>query len=163
MVGVFLMCVKLSQSNPGLMKHCLSIDNIYHFCLVCISLVVHYGRHQENGSGPWWCYNDTIRNIIPIFYWQILYLLPSSPSWTNNLNWIAVFQCCPLKIIYQIIQMVERKLIYYFVFRLEENYCICEGVCLPRNVLYNHYLDFCRRENLEPACAATFGKVGQTS
>ncbi|WAR02388.1 RFX6-like protein [Mya arenaria] len=42
---------------------------------------------------------------------------------------------------------------------LEENYCICEGVCLPRCILYAHYLDFCRRENLEPACAATFGKT----
>ncbi|KAK2154891.1 hypothetical protein LSH36_255g05015, partial [Paralvinella palmiformis] len=42
---------------------------------------------------------------------------------------------------------------------LEENYCISEGVCLPRNVLYSHYLDFCRKEKLEPACAATFGKT----
>ncbi|XP_071795529.1 DNA-binding protein RFX6-like isoform X2 [Asterias amurensis] len=42
---------------------------------------------------------------------------------------------------------------------LEENYCMCEGVCLPRCILYAHYLDFCRKENLEPACAATFGKT----
>ncbi|XP_012942177.1 DNA-binding protein RFX6 [Aplysia californica] len=42
---------------------------------------------------------------------------------------------------------------------LEENYCICDGVCLPRCILYSHYLDFCRREHLEPACAATFGKT----
>ncbi|KAK3610931.1 hypothetical protein CHS0354_022198 [Potamilus streckersoni] len=42
---------------------------------------------------------------------------------------------------------------------LEENYCMCEGVCLPRCILYAHYLDFCRRESLEPACAATFGKT----
>ncbi|KAK3734999.1 hypothetical protein RRG08_007141 [Elysia crispata] len=43
--------------------------------------------------------------------------------------------------------------------RLEDNYCICEGVCLPRCILYSHYLDFCRNEKLEPACAATFGKT----
>nr|XP_006815685.1 PREDICTED: DNA-binding protein RFX6-like [Saccoglossus kowalevskii] len=42
---------------------------------------------------------------------------------------------------------------------LEENYCMCEGVCLPRCILYAHYLDFCRKEKLEPACAATFGKT----
>ncbi|CAL1534755.1 unnamed protein product [Lymnaea stagnalis] len=42
---------------------------------------------------------------------------------------------------------------------LDENYCICEGVCLPRCILYSHYLDFCRKELLEPACAATFGKT----
>lgn len=42
---------------------------------------------------------------------------------------------------------------------LEENYCICEGVCLPRCILYAHYLDFCRQKSLEPACAATFGKT----
>ncbi|GAB6027846.1 DNA-binding protein rfx6 [Chamberlinius hualienensis] len=42
---------------------------------------------------------------------------------------------------------------------LEDNYCVCEGVCLPRCILYAHYLDFCRRETLEPACAATFGKM----
>lgn len=45
------------------------------------------------------------------------------------------------------------------VTRLEENYIVCEGVCLPRCILYAHYLDFCRKEKLEPACAATFGKV----
>lgn len=43
--------------------------------------------------------------------------------------------------------------------RLEENYIVCEGVCLPRCILYAHYLDFCRKEKLDPACAATFGKV----
>nr|XP_054757618.1 DNA-binding protein RFX6-like [Lytechinus pictus] len=42
---------------------------------------------------------------------------------------------------------------------LEENYCICDGVCLPRCILYSHYLDFCRKESLDPACAATFGKT----
>ncbi|XP_045916336.1 DNA-binding protein RFX6 [Micropterus dolomieu] len=42
---------------------------------------------------------------------------------------------------------------------LEENYIVCEGVCLPRCILYSHYLDFCRKEKLEPACAATFGKT----
>ncbi|XP_013886328.1 DNA-binding protein RFX6 [Austrofundulus limnaeus] len=42
---------------------------------------------------------------------------------------------------------------------LEENYTVCEGVCLPRCILYAHYLDFCRKENLDPACAATFGKT----
>uniref|UniRef100_A0A6I8NK63 DNA-binding protein RFX6 n=1 Tax=Ornithorhynchus anatinus TaxID=9258 RepID=A0A6I8NK63_ORNAN len=42
---------------------------------------------------------------------------------------------------------------------LEENYIVCEGVCLPRCILYAHYLDFCRKEQLEPACAATFGKT----
>ncbi|XP_053736971.1 DNA-binding protein RFX6 isoform X2 [Synchiropus splendidus] len=42
---------------------------------------------------------------------------------------------------------------------LEENYMVCEGVCLPRCILYAHYLDFCRKEKLEPACAATFGKT----
>ncbi|KAB0394288.1 hypothetical protein E2I00_005698 [Balaenoptera physalus] len=46
--------------------------------------------------------------------------------------------------------------------RLEENYIVCEGVCLPRCILYAHYLDFCRKEKLEPACAATFGKGGFT-
>lgn len=46
-----------------------------------------------------------------------------------------------------------------FPFRLEENYVMCEGVCLPRCILYAHYLDFCRRHNVDAACAATFGKV----
>ncbi|XP_076471939.1 DNA-binding protein RFX6-like isoform X3 [Babylonia areolata] len=42
---------------------------------------------------------------------------------------------------------------------LEENYCVCDGVCLPRCILYSHYLEFCSRENLTPSCAATFGKT----
>lgn len=36
---------------------------------------------------------------------------------------------------------------------------MCEGVCLPRCILYAHYLDFCSKEKLDPACAATFGKT----
>lgn len=42
---------------------------------------------------------------------------------------------------------------------LEENYVMCEGVCLPRCILYAHYLDFCRRHSVDAACAATFGKT----
>ncbi|XP_032220990.2 DNA-binding protein RFX6 isoform X3 [Nematostella vectensis] len=42
---------------------------------------------------------------------------------------------------------------------LDENYVMCEGVCLPRCILYAHYLDFCRRHKIEAACAATFGKT----
>lgn len=63
------------------------------------------------------------------------------------------------------LQKVEAKndititLLFAFSIRLEENYIVCEGVCLPRCILYAHYLDFCRKEKLDPACAATFGKV----
>uniref|UniRef100_A0A672FBH1 DNA-binding protein RFX6 n=1 Tax=Salarias fasciatus TaxID=181472 RepID=A0A672FBH1_SALFA len=42
---------------------------------------------------------------------------------------------------------------------LEDNYMVCDGVCLPRCILYAHYLDFCRQGALQPACAATFGKT----
>ena len=43
--------------------------------------------------------------------------------------------------------------------RLEDNYEISDGVCLPRSVLYNHYQDFCKRNAMEPVGAASFGKV----
>ncbi|XP_067127137.1 DNA-binding protein RFX6-like [Centruroides vittatus] len=42
---------------------------------------------------------------------------------------------------------------------LGENYCSYEGVCLPRGIVYEHYLDFCRKEKLQPTCKATFGKI----
>jgi regulatory factor X 4 len=42
---------------------------------------------------------------------------------------------------------------------LEENYEEADGVCLPRSVLYTHYLDFFKRQNLSPVSAASFGKV----
>ena len=48
----------------------------------------------------------------------------------------------------------------YLLHRLEENYEISDGVCLPRSVLYNHYQDFCKRNSMEPVGAASFGKVG---
>ena len=48
-------------------------------------------------------------------------------------------------------------------YRLEENYTICDGVCLARCILYSHYRDFCDKNGLEPACAATFGKVSDMS
>ena len=48
----------------------------------------------------------------------------------------------------------------FFFWRLTENYERAEGVCLPRCVLYTHYLDFCKKVKFIPAGAATFGKVG---
>lgn len=48
-------------------------------------------------------------------------------------------------------------------FRLSENYELKEGMCLPRCVMYTHYLDFCRKGKLCPAGPATFGKVRTTS
>ncbi|XP_077978702.1 DNA-binding protein RFX6-like [Glandiceps talaboti] len=42
---------------------------------------------------------------------------------------------------------------------LSENYERAEGVCLPRCVLYTHYLDFCKKNKFTPSGAATFGKV----
>ena len=44
-------------------------------------------------------------------------------------------------------------------FRLEETYEIAEGVCIPRNALYTHYLDFCEKTGGQPINAASFGKV----
>lgn len=42
---------------------------------------------------------------------------------------------------------------------LQENYEMAEGVCIPRNALYLHYVDFCRAASLRPVNAASFGKV----
>ena len=44
-------------------------------------------------------------------------------------------------------------------FRLNENYLLEDGVCLPRSTIYEHYLDFCERELIQPVNAASFGKV----
>ncbi|XP_041043335.1 DNA-binding protein RFX6 [Carcharodon carcharias] len=67
-------------------------------------------------------------------------------------------QRCQKKTITQIIRD-KKKQTQLTLQWLEENYIVCEGVCLPRCILYAHYLDFCRKEKLEPACAATFGKT----
>ncbi|GCB67974.1 hypothetical protein scyTo_0008155 [Scyliorhinus torazame] len=67
-------------------------------------------------------------------------------------------QQCQKKTITQIIRD-KKKQTQLTLQWLEENYIVCEGVCLPRCILYAHYLDFCRKEKLEPACAATFGKT----
>ncbi|XP_042145169.1 transcription factor RFX4-like [Ixodes scapularis] len=42
---------------------------------------------------------------------------------------------------------------------LEENYEVAEGVCIPRNTLYLHYVDFCTRNTMQPVNAASFGKI----
>ena len=47
----------------------------------------------------------------------------------------------------------------YHGYRLEENYEIAEGVCIPRSTLYMHYLDFCEKNDSQPVNAASFGKV----
>ncbi len=42
---------------------------------------------------------------------------------------------------------------------LEKNYELCEGVCIPRNVVYFNYVDFCSKNLMQPVNAASFGKV----
>ena len=42
---------------------------------------------------------------------------------------------------------------------LEKNYELSEGVCIPRNVVYFNYVDFCGRHGMQPVNAASFGKV----
>ncbi|XP_068071558.2 DNA-binding protein RFX6 isoform X2 [Danio rerio] len=70
----------------------------------------------------------------------------------------AAKQTQPKKSISQIIKD-KKKQTQLTLQWLEDNYIVCEGVCLPRCILYAHYLDFCRKEKLDPACAATFGKT----
>lgn len=36
---------------------------------------------------------------------------------------------------------------------------MAEGVCIPRNTLYLHYVDFCARNAMQPVNAASFGKA----
>lgn len=48
---------------------------------------------------------------------------------------------------------------YVLCHRLEENYEIAEGVCIPRSALYMHYLDFSEKHDTQPVNAASFGKV----
>lgn len=43
--------------------------------------------------------------------------------------------------------------------RLDQNYQLEDNVCLPRSTIYEHYLDFCQRESIQPVNAASFGKV----
>ncbi|XP_013415533.1 transcription factor RFX4, partial [Lingula anatina] len=42
---------------------------------------------------------------------------------------------------------------------LDENYEVAIGVCIPRNQLYLHYLDFCDKNRSQPVNAASFGKI----
>ncbi|KAL5251982.1 hypothetical protein ACHWQZ_G014949 [Mnemiopsis leidyi] len=42
---------------------------------------------------------------------------------------------------------------------LSENYEVLEGCSVPRNVIYEHYLDFCVRNSVQPVNAASFGKI----
>jgi len=46
---------------------------------------------------------------------------------------------------------------------LHENYEIQDGISLPRNSLYTHYLDFCNKTAIEPVNAASFGKIIRTT
>ena len=41
----------------------------------------------------------------------------------------------------------------------ERNYELAEGVCIPRNVVYFNYVDFCSKNSMQPVNAASFGKV----
>ena len=43
--------------------------------------------------------------------------------------------------------------------RLGDNYEMVSGSCLPRSVLYTHYQDFCKKNQVEASSAASFGKV----
>ncbi|CAL9692511.1 unnamed protein product [Knipowitschia caucasica] len=84
---------------------------------------------------------------------------PSSEEEQDNVDYnLSLKQTVSRKSISQIIKD-KKKQTHLTLQWLEENYIVCDGVCLPRCILYAHYLDFCRKEKLEPACAATFGKT----
>ena len=51
--------------------------------------------------------------------------------------------------------------VLYVLCRLGENYEMVQGSCLPRSVLYTHYQDFCKKNQMEASSAASFGKVAQ--
>ncbi|XP_029181624.2 DNA-binding protein RFX6-like isoform X1 [Acropora millepora] len=53
----------------------------------------------------------------------------------------------------------KQKQIAQTLIWLSENYELKDGMCLPRCVMYTHYLDFCRKGKLCPAGPATFGKI----
>lgn len=59
----------------------------------------------------------------------------------------------------QVAQLLERFDISSRTYRLQHNYEMVPGACLPRSVLYNHYQDFCKRNQIDPSSAASFGKV----
>ena len=40
---------------------------------------------------------------------------------------------------------------------------MAEGVCIPRNVVYFNYVDFCSKNSMQPVNAASFGKVFEDS
>lgn len=42
---------------------------------------------------------------------------------------------------------------------LSRNYETADGVSLPRSTLYNHYIQHCNENKLEPVNAASFGKL----
>ncbi|XP_071450535.1 transcription factor RFX4-like [Hetaerina americana] len=42
---------------------------------------------------------------------------------------------------------------------LDANYEMADGVCIPRNTLYTHYVHFCGENGLQPVNAASFGKI----
>ena len=42
---------------------------------------------------------------------------------------------------------------------LDDNYELKEDECLARSVMYNHYLDYCKRNAIFPVSPASFGKI----
>ena len=42
---------------------------------------------------------------------------------------------------------------------LEDNYELKDDECLARSVMYNHYLDYCKRSSIFPVSPASFGKI----
>ncbi|KAL0267710.1 UNVERIFIED_CONTAM: hypothetical protein PYX00_009902 [Menopon gallinae] len=42
---------------------------------------------------------------------------------------------------------------------LDRNYELADGICIPRNTLYSHYVHFCRSNSMNPLNSASFGKI----
>ncbi|KAH8035108.1 hypothetical protein HPB51_004349 [Rhipicephalus microplus] len=42
---------------------------------------------------------------------------------------------------------------------LQQNYEVAEGVCIPRNTLYLHYVDFCARNSMQPIIRQQFPQL----
>ncbi|XP_035231448.1 DNA-binding protein RFX6-like, partial [Stegodyphus dumicola] len=53
----------------------------------------------------------------------------------------------------------KKKQVGHTIKWLKDNYCPCPDVCLPREIVYDHYLEYCKGKNIVPTCKATFGKL----
>lgn len=141
------------------------------FFLFCCEKKRNIQRNTKNNLGciHWLLccrqkYNSAVKRCT-ILWWiayhqiQVLSAAIISITWRQRSHWLSAVKTVAAFFSLKLHAWVWNSYSSFQVKWLLENFEPCDGVSLPRSVLYNFYIHHCQTENVEPSNPASFGKL----